>query len=214
MIDAFKELLGITSGLETFYWITALSSSFLFLIKTVLALIGADHEASDDVDFDFDGDVDADIDGDVDADADGDSDVDHSMFSINSILAFFMGLGWIGVIGYRSTSFAPWAIFSIALGNGIFAFLLMAFLLKKMKGLESSGTLDLNNTIGQVGTVYLSIPADGKGMGQIQIEVQERLTTLDAKSSESVSIRTGQKVLVYDVEGDVLCVSPYIVEGE
>jgi membrane-bound ClpP family serine protease len=85
---------------------------------------------------------------------------------------------------------------------------MVGLLLRKVKRFESYGTLNLENAIGKIGTVYLSIPANSNGEGQIQIEVQGRLTTLDAKSVGE-EIKTGRKVLVYDVKDGKLLVSPY-----
>lgn len=192
MFEAFKEFLGIASNVEAFYWITAILATGMFIVKMVLSSLGADH--------DFD--IDADIPDDVDFDA------DHHFLSFDAILFFFKALGWIGVICYSFTKFAPLTIFAISLGSGILTFFLAAYALAKMRNLESSGTLDLRNAIGKVGTVYLSIPANAGGSGQIQIPIQGRLETLDAKSPDD-SIRTGQKVLVYDVKDNVLLVSPY-----
>ena len=185
-MEAFKELLGITSNTEAIYWIIAIVSTSLFLLKMLISFIGShlDFDLHHDVDFDFAADY----------------------LSIDTIIFFFKALGWIGVIGYRFTRFAGPIIFLIALSSGIFAFFLSAFMLRNMRRLESSGNLQMSNAIGQIGTVYLTIPEKGKGAGQIQVTVQGRLATLDAMS-EDEKIPTGSKVLVYDVKNDVLVVS-------
>ena len=62
----------------------------------------------------------------------------------------------------------------------------------------------MNRAVGQRGTVYLSIPRSGRG--QVQIVLQERLMTLDARST-GADLATGTKIRVDRVEDRVLVVS-------
>ena len=81
---------------------------------------------------------------------------------------------------------------------------LLAKLMQKARGLESSGTVDVNRAVGQRGTVYLTIPRDGRG--QVQIVLQERLMTLDARTT-GADLPTGTKIRVDRVEDRILVVS-------
>ena len=76
----------------------------------------------------------------------------------------------------------------------------MAKLMQKARGLSRAPEpLDVNRAVGQRGTVYLTIPRGGRG--QVQVVVQERLMTLDARTraptflpeprSASTASRTG-----------------------
>jgi hypothetical protein len=196
-MELFKEILGIQSNAEAVYWILALTSTFLFLLKLILSIFGgvadSDIDMTDDADFTEDGDLDND-----------------SVFSSNTILAFFKGAGWIGVICYRFTKFQFTSIIIIAFFSGIITFIFALYLLRYMKTLESSGTLDYKNAISNVGTVYLNIPGKRKGVGQIQVEIQGRLTTVDAMTDKE-TLHTGEKVLVCykDKKSDKLVVVAY-----
>ena len=198
-MEAFKELLGITTNAEAVYWILALTSTFLFFLKLLLSIFGGDTDTDVDVDLDTGDDVDF------------SDDVDHeSFFSINTILAFFKGAGWIGVICYRFTKFNFSSIIFITFFSGVITFFFAVYLLKYMKSFESSGTLDMRNAVSNVGTVYLTIPGQRGGIGQIQVEIQGRLTTVDAITDKE-TLKTGEKVLVCykDRKSDKLVVTAY-----
>ena len=55
------------------------------------------------------------------------------------------------------------------------------------------------NAIGQVGKVYLTIPADGQG--KIEVVIQKRLKVVEAMTKGDVNIPTGTQVKVLAVSG-------------
>ena len=61
---------------------------------------------------------------------------------------------------------------------------------------KSDGTVNYKNAIGNVGSVYIPIPPNRKGMGQIQVEVQGRLAVINAvsDSEEKLENRTAVRV--------------------
>jgi len=206
-MEAFKELLGIQSDLEAAYWVIALTATFLFFIKFLLSLFGGDSGESDISDIDF-------ADGsDISDGSEMDSETDGSLFSVDTVLSFLNGIGWIGVICYRFTHFSTGVIISITLTTGIITFFFAYFLIKNINKFESSGNTDIRNAIGNIGTVYISIPKSGEGKGQVQVELQGRLATLDAMSMNS-EIKTGEKILVcaVDKRQSIILVAPYKVE--
>jgi len=73
-------------------------------------------------------------------------------------------------------------------------------LLLQMKRLQSEGTLDIRNAIGQTGSVYLTIPANGSG--QVQVTVQGSLRIFNAVSQDKNKISTGAGVRVTDITAD------------
>ncbi len=200
-MEVFKELLGIQSNAEAVYWILALTSTFLFFLKLMLSIFGGDADS----DVDMADDIDIADDGDFSDDADS-----GSVFTTDTILAFFKGAGWIGVICYRFTKFNFSSIIIITFFSGIITFVFAFYLLRSMKSFESSGTLDYRNAISNVGTVYLTIPGQRQGIGQIQVEIQGRLTTVDAMTDKE-TLKTGERVLVCykDRKSDKLVVAAY-----
>ena len=63
--------------------------------------------------------------------------------------------------------------------------------------LRSEGTMDYNNAINQIGSVYVPIPPRRQGLGQIEVLVQGRTTTVRALSDneERIENRTAVKVV-------------------
>jgi hypothetical protein len=74
----------------------------------------------------------------------------------------------------------------------------MSSIIYFMGKLSDSGTLNLNNAVGKVGSVYLTIPAKRAGLGKVQIKVQG-LQTLDAMTDYDEDIKTGALVEVISI---------------
>jgi len=196
-MESFKHLLGIQSNAEAIYWILAITSTTFFLLKLLLSIFGGDT------------DIDSEIPDGIDSGFEGDIDTTE-IFSLNSVLAFFKGAGWIGVICYRFTNYSFHKIIIVTFFSGVITFIITIYLLKYLKTFETSGTLEIKNAIGNVGTVYLTIPGNRQGKGQIQVEIQGRLATLDAMTDKD-TLKTGEKVLVCykDIEEDLLIVTTF-----
>jgi len=181
------------STIQQVFWGISIVFSVLFVIQFVLSLIGLD----------FDGDADADFDG---GSADG-MDTDFALFSVRSIIAFFTFFGWTGVAalnyGVGSTMSVLFATLS-----GFSAMFVVAYLFYLFIKLQSSGTLKLENALGEVGEVYLIIPGDKTGTGKVQMKVQGSLRELDA-ITDGETIPTGAPIRVIDVlENGMLLVEP------
>ena len=197
-------------GVEFVLWCLAIGGTALFLIKILLLFMGADHGGDADGGFgDMGGhDIGGHDVGDVDhGDAHhGDSTTAFNLLSIQSLATLAMGTGWMGLAAMRSLHLGDAAAVLLGLAFGIAMVFMMGKLLLKARQLESSGTLDVQEALGQTGSVYLSIPEGGKG--QVQIVVQGRLVTLDARSP-GAAIPTGTKILVEEVDSTgVLVVAP------
>jgi hypothetical protein len=70
--------------------------------------------------------------------------------------------------------------------------------------LQSDGTIDMDDSIGSVGTIYLRIP-DG-GVGQIQVESGNAMRTYNAKTEDGQAMATGDFAEVIDVISSTLIV--------
>jgi membrane protein implicated in regulation of membrane protease activity len=170
---------------EWFFLTCAIVGGVVFLLRMVLFFVGV-----------------GDADGDVSS---GETADDGFQFlSLQGMSAFFMMFGLVGLAMLRAgTGFLP------ALGGAIGAGLLTVWLVSKIflsaRRLQSDGTLRIQNAVGQEGTVYLSIPADGSG--QVQIAVQGSLRIFEARSAKRVRIPTGERVRVIEIAaGNILIV--------
>ena len=189
-------------GLELVFWIVAISGSAIFVLKTALMMMGGDVDDGGDLDLDV-----SDVDGaDVDLSDAGHHDGSTSAFnllSLQSLAIFAMGGGWMSLASLKT--FELGNVESIFVGSafGLLLVYCVGKLLLKARLLESSGTLNVKNAVGQTGTVYLGIPSGGRG--QIQVEVQGRLVTLGA-TTKGDAIATGKRVRVEGVEGSATLV--------
>jgi hypothetical protein len=173
MIDYW---LNLSSTMQTFVGIGAVSSLVLSL-QLLLSLIGGDMDG---------------LDADLDL-VDGGEGGASGILSVRTIGAFFTGFGWTGAsmtdYGY---GLGITTVVSSVVGLALLAmvFYLMAYL----HSLRQEGTLDYSNTIGQVGSVYLPIPSNRKGLGQIEVMVQGRLSIVRAVTDNDKKI--GNRVAV------------------
>ncbi|MBL8098802.1 MAG: NfeD family protein, partial [Anaerolineales bacterium] len=87
---------------------------------------------------------------------------------------------------------------------GLLTFGALSFIFSKMKLLQSEGTIQLKNSIGAEGNVYLKIPKNGTG--QVQIVTQGALKIFDATSNNKQDLITGDKIRVVGVDGNTLVV--------
>lgn len=192
------------NGLELaqqIFALIAIPSTAILIIQTVLQLIGI---GGDDVPEDIDGD--GIPDSDLDAAAAADDGL--SLFSIRGILSMLCITGWLGV-GLLETALPDWAAILIAVAAGVATLIGIAFLMRGIYKLQSSGNIDISNAIGKVAQVYIPIPAAGAGSGKVTITLQEKFCEYTAITAASEALKTGSYVRVVSVsDGGVLLVEP------
>jgi len=109
------------------------------------------------------------------------------------LTAFFMMFGLVGLALLKTKIAVALTMFGGGVA-GLFAVWVISLILAQMKRLQSDGTLNIQNAIGQSGSVYLIIPT--KGTGQVQVTVQGALRIFDAISTDGDIIETGKKIRV------------------
>jgi hypothetical protein len=167
------------------YLIMALVGTVFFILRLAIALF-------------FGGDG-GDVDGDL-ADV-GHGDGAFNMFSLLSILAFFMGAGWMGL-----TCRIDWELSSMvsavaATGFGFVLMLMASGLMAFARRLNRVVEYDPATAVGHTANVYMAIPAKGEGRGKIQVAVSGRLKTMDAVST-GAKIGAFTSVTVLSVRDD------------
>ena len=167
------------------FWGIALVSSLVLLVQVAMTLFGLDDLGVDDLDTDGLG-----------------------LLSFRSVTGFFGGLGWIGLLALRGGWSVPLATLVGSAAGGILM-LSVAMLMRFLYSLRESGTLDYKNAIGQIATVYISVPARQQGTGQVRVQVQGRLTVVAAQTRAAESISSQRRVKVVDlVDQRTLLVEP------
>ncbi len=174
--------------IEKIYWTIAFPATLFFFIQLIITFIG--------------GDVDHDFDHDFDGDTGGGG---FHPFTFKNMVAFFTLFAWSGLASIEGGFSLAITIF-ISTISGLIMMLIMAFLFYYISKFTHSGTLDLNNAIGQTGDVYLTIPAKKAGMGKVQINVQGQLRTLNAMTSDLEDIKTGAVIEVDEVVNENILV--------
>ena len=187
------------SPLDWVFTISAIVGGVLLIVRLILMLVG--HHG------DFVGDVHS-LEH---IETIQDSGVSFQVFSVQGFMAFFLMFGLVGLAVHRQYGGAqeqPWvAPVSIAAAflAGAVAFWIMVTLMALMRKLQSTGTLNLQNAVGQEGSVYLNIPAEG--IGKVRVVVQQQLMIFDAVAEDKQEIKTGERVRIKRVvSGNVMVV--------
>lgn len=172
------------------YLILALVGTILFLLRLGIALF-------------FGGDA-----GDFDVDADTGTDATFTLFSLLSIMAFVMGTGWMGLACRIDWGLARVPSAITAVGFGLVMMSLASGLMFLTRKMNREVRYDAKTAIGRTGRVYLTLPAKGKGIGQVEVTVSGRQKIMKAVTSGK-ELRAFTDVRVVDVRDDeVLVVEP------
>ena len=177
------------------FGVPAALGTVFFVLRMTLMLLGGDFGHHD---------VDA---GAGDAHH-GDPGEAFKLLSIQSIAAFLMGFGWGGLGALHGTEWGWSASALFALGCGIGMMWLLAMLLRGMVGLQSSGNVRVEDTVGAEADVYVTVPAKGAGRGQVRVVVRDRQRTYNAVS-EGEALQSNSRVRVTRANSDnTLTVAP------
>lgn len=153
------------------------------------------HDVHDDIAHDMAGDHDGDTSGEHGHD---NSDVSFHFISIQGLTAFFMMFGWVGLAIMRDSGLSAW----LAVGGGAVAgcvtVWILAMMFRCVGSMQCDGTMRVKSALGAGGTVYVRVPAAGSG--QVQVEVDGRLTVFDAISSNKEEIKSGEQITVVWVQ--------------
>jgi membrane protein implicated in regulation of membrane protease activity len=153
----------------------------LFFVQMILQFVGHDTDAG------------------TGHDISGTADASFKLLSFQGLTAFFMMFGLVGLAMTRQFHISTAGAVGIAVVAGGLAMLVIGKIFTSMRGLQSTGTLDLKNAIGQPGDVYLTIPAGGTG--QVQVKVQNHLRIFDASSKNGEELKTGTQIRVVALAG-------------
>ena len=138
----------------------------------------------------------------------GDHDSGMGIFSVRGVTAFFTGFGWTGVVCTKQGLGLPVTLaiaFVVGSGLMIAIFLMMRAFMR----LQSNGNIDYGNAVGQLGTVYVTIPPVQRSGGQVETMIQGRLVTAEALQKGSQPLQPGTKVKIVErIGSSTLIVEP------
>jgi membrane protein implicated in regulation of membrane protease activity len=179
LFESFTWWAQLTTAQQFFYGI-GIVAGVVTLVMGLLALIGLEHH-----------DADTDVSG-------GDHLDGSSLLSIKPITGFFLGFGWGGGIA-MDMGFTLTVATLIAFVSGCVLMVGIAWLIRAIYSMRSDGTRQINNAIGAIGTVYVTLPASRMSGGQINVTVGGRLETLSALNAGLRAVPSGEKVKVVGV---------------
>jgi len=178
-------------GLELIFASSAVLGGILFLLWFALIMIGG---ITADV---FDG-----LFG-TDFDAMG-ADASFKALTFQGIMAFMMFFGLAGLWVLDGDSNQTSLAIVVGSITGFGSMYGTGKLFQLFVALQSDGTIDMDDAIGSVGTIYLRIPEGG--VGQIQVESGSALRTYNAKTDDGQAMATGDFAEVIDVVSSTLIV--------
>jgi hypothetical protein len=184
-------------GLNTIYLICAVAGGTILALRVILMFVGIDQGDAPDTS--------------IEIDTSGVGDAHDGMaggmnfLSLQSIASFFTMFGLVGMGLLQIRASELWSIVG-ALAAGTFTAWATGMIFFQMRRLHSEGNLVVSNAVGQVGTVYLTVPE--KGTGVVTVTVQGAIRTLDAVSENGQRIPTGSMVRVTAITaGKILVVT-------
>ena len=193
MVNLFEIVgLGDVTGLDLLFASAALIGGILFIAWFFLLMVGG-----------LAGGI---LDG-VGLDVDMGADLSFKAFTFQGIIAFILMFGLVGLALSRSDQGDMMALFAGTVAGGA-SMWSMGKLFQAFHNVQSSGNMDIQNAIGQDGTIYMRIkPGE---VGQIQVTIQGAMRTLDAVASDSsLYLKTGATVTVEKIVAGRMVVIPY-----
>ncbi len=186
----------LTSDLQVFYTI-GIASTFVLIIQAILMMIGGDVDSAD-VDV---GDV-PDMNGTLEHPG------DLHLLSVRTVVAFFVGFGWTGVICLkRGISIEMTILFSFLVGS--FFMFVVFYLMRFLYGLRESGNINYENAVGKIGSVYIPIPPDQSAPGEVEIMIQGRVRFVQAFNRSPQRLKSNTRVKVVElIDSRTLLVEP------
>lgn len=131
----------------------------------------------------------------------------HQHWAVYYLLGIFnfqgmvAGLAVLGLAGLAASAarLPSSASLAIACAAALLMMALVAAVLRFMVSMDQDGTVQLDQAVGQIGTVYLTIPPAVQGHGKVTLTLQQRLMEFAAVTQQDTPLPTGRKVIVIAV---------------
>lgn len=170
---------------EQIYWAFAIPSTLLFVMILLMTFIGGGMTEM----------------GDVDATIEGDEGIGFQFFTLKGLIGFFTLFSWSGLACIEG-GLDPVVTVVISILCGLIMMFVLASIFYLMSKLSESGTLNLKNAIDRIGEVYLPIKSKRGAIGQIQINIQGSIRTLQALTDDQDDLAVGMVVQVTAIIND------------
>lgn len=180
-MEAFSNWWDGLSMVLKIYWGIAIPFTLFFLLQLVLSFLGGD--TPDDL---------------PDTEVEADHGLPFQFFTLKNLVAFFTVFAWTG-IACTDAGYSNGLTLTISTAAGLLMVAIMAGLFYLLSKSGADGTMKIQNAIGQVGEIYLTIGPKRSGTGKIQVNVSGSLRTLDAMTDDEKPLATGQLAQVVEI---------------
>ncbi|WP_152049350.1 NfeD family protein [Tautonia marina] len=134
--------------------------------------------------------------------------------TFQGVVSFITFFGVGGLAAQGSGVSAPGSLLAAAL-VGSLATAVLAFAFAGVRKLQGSGSIHMDNAVGEVGRVYLRVPGGNGGVGKVIVPVQGRSEEVRAVTS-GPELRPGEAVVVVHAIDDrtleVVAQSAYVAK--
>lgn len=166
-------------------WSIAIATSLIFILETVLTFIGIDHDGSFDMD--------------TSADGSFESEPSMNLYTFRNLVNFLLGMSWTAIL-LKEKIASTALLMIIAVAVGVLLVAAVMYMFKWLSKMQQSGNIDVyKSAVGCIGKVYLTIPAQRKGAGKVQITINESVREYDALTDSESELKTGASIKVVEV---------------
>lgn len=163
------------------FWALALPFTLFFVLQLVLSFMGAD--SPDDL---------------PDAEISADHGFSFQFLTLKNMVGFFTIFSWTGIACIEAgLSVGLSLLFSAIAGTAMVG--IMAGLFYLLMKASADGTMRIDQAIGEIAEVYLTIQSKRRGAGKVQVKITGALRTLDALTDDEADIQTGRMVKISSV---------------
>ncbi|MFI4883373.1 MAG: hypothetical protein ACIAQU_12395 [Phycisphaerales bacterium JB064] len=154
----------------------------------------------------FMGELGGDLDIDVDMDTSGAGD--FRALSVQTISAFCVGSGWMGLAAYRVLDLGMPGSVAIAVISGVGVAWLAAWLTRQVFKMQRSGNISIDRATGLIGDVAITVPPANAGRGAVSVVIDHNRREYDAVQAgdEPIAPRTRVKIVSADTQQNTLLV--------
>ncbi|MFK7883303.1 MAG: hypothetical protein AB8F26_03850 [Phycisphaerales bacterium] len=153
--------------------------------------------------------------GDMDGDGVSDMDMDDpgaeaKLLSTQSIAAFMVGFGWIGLVSFRAVELSFMLSVMMGVGAGFGVGYMIYQITRSMMKLQSDANLHLDQTIGWEAPVYITIPPRDHGSGRIMLVFNNGQHELNARQmgDDPIAAHATVRIVSADEAGGSVVVEP------
>lgn len=179
MFDNFPEWWQSLELLQQIYWGIAIPFTVFFVLQLIMTMFGGDIDHH----------------GSTDMEIEADDGIGFQFFTLKNLIAFFTIFGWTGIASLDS-GLSNGVSIAISMVSGIIMMLIMGGIFYFLGKANESGTLKMKNAIGGIGEVYMLIKGSRGNIGQVQIQVQGTLRTLEAITDDEEDLIPGNVITV------------------